>query len=79
VPSDISQGFEQKTDRHFAKYLRDARGGSQEIRTQLALAVQRRHITSAECTRTSGLYEEISKMLSGLIRYLEREDWTHRR
>jgi four helix bundle protein len=28
VVSDIAEGFEQKTDRHFARYLYDARGGA---------------------------------------------------
>ena len=78
VPSDMSEGFEQKTDRHFAKYLRDSRGGCREIRTQLALALQKRFISNAEWTNISALYEEIGKMLTGLIVYLEREDWKHR-
>lgn len=78
VISDIAEGFEQKTDRHFAKYLYDARGRSAEIRAQLFLAWSRSYITGTERARVSALYEEVGRMLTGLITYLEREDRTHR-
>ena len=41
VASDIAEGFEQKTDRHFARYLYDSRGGAREIRAQLDVALGR--------------------------------------
>jgi four helix bundle protein len=79
VASLISEGFEQSTDRHFAQYCYRSRGSSRETRTQLLVAVQPNHITDAECVRISNLYEEIAKMLTGLIRHLETEDRKHRR
>jgi four helix bundle protein len=79
VISDIAEGFEQKTDRHFAKYLYDAKGGSAEIRAQLSIAATRASITEADRLRVSALYEEIGRMLSGLIGHLERENRQHRR
>ena len=78
VVSDIAEGFEQKTDRHFARYLYDARGGAAEIRAQLAIAQRRGHITTADCERVAGAYVEVGRMLSGLITYLEREGREHR-
>ena len=74
IVSDIAEGFETKTDRHFASYLYDARGGAAEIRAQLSIAVSRGHIAEADCARVSGSYDEVGRMLSGLITYLERED-----
>jgi len=79
VASLISEGFEQSTDRHFAQYSYRSKGSSRETRTQLVVAVQRHHITEAECVRISNIYEEIAKMLTGLIRHLETEDRKHRR
>jgi four helix bundle protein len=79
VASDISEGFEQKTDRHFARYLYDSRGGTREIRTQLHVALRRKHISLIECERLSETYAEIGRMLSGLIDHLEREDRPNRR
>ncbi len=78
VVSDIAEGFEQKTDRHFARYLYDARGGAAEIRAQLAIAQRRGSVTTAECERLSTLYVEVGRMLSGLISYLETEGREHR-
>ena len=74
VPSDVAEGFEQKTDRSFAKYLYDARGSAQELRTQLQIAADRNHIGEDECLEYRELYAEVARMLSGLIRHLEKED-----
>jgi four helix bundle protein len=78
IPSDVAEGFEQRTDRHFARFLRDARGGCREICTQLTLALQRKYITDDEHARVSGLYTEIARMLRGLGDYLEESDWKDR-
>ena len=79
VVSAISEGFEMSTDRHFAQYLYRAKGSSREIRSQLIVARQRRLITDSERAAVSDKYEEIAKMLTGLIRRLEADDWKHRR
>jgi hypothetical protein len=47
--------------------------------TQLIVACQRRHIVESERLRIDPLYEEIAKMLTGLIAHLEAEDRKHRR
>jgi four helix bundle protein len=78
VVSAISEGFEQSTDRHFAQYLYRAKGSSREIRTQMIVAVQRRFVTESERVSVSNKYEEIAKMLRGLIRHLEAENRQHR-
>ena len=78
VASLISEGFEQSTDRHFAQYLYRARGSAREIRTQLVVACTRQHLLETERCNVDAKYEEIAKMLTGLIRHLEREDRKHR-
>jgi len=78
VPALIAEGFEQKTDKHFAHYLYIARGSTKETRTHLAVAEKRRHIGKPECDHLCGLYEEIARMSTGLIKHLEREDRQHR-
>jgi four helix bundle protein len=79
VASLISEGFEQSTDRHFAQYCYRSRGSSRETRTQLVVAVQRHHISEAERVPVADRFEEIAKMLTGLIGHLETEDRKHRR
>src|SRR5205809_7308766 len=74
VVSDIAEGFEQKTDRAFARYLYDSKGGAREIRVQLEIALGRGYLTAGEKERFAGSYEEVSRMLSGLIDHLSKED-----
>jgi len=70
VASLISEGSEQSTDRHFAEYCYRSKGSARETRTQLIVAVQREHVTETERVHLARQYEEIGRMLSGLIRRL---------
>ena len=79
VASLIAEGFEQKTDRHFASYLHLARGSSSETRTQLRVARGREYVSEARQAAVSEKYREIEKMLRGLIRHLNEDDWQDRR
>jgi four helix bundle protein len=74
VPSHVAEGFGQKTDRHFAHYLYIARGTTQEIRAHLRVALGRQHIAEGEWKDLCQRYDEIARMLTGLIRHLELED-----
>ena len=74
VPSLISEGFGQNTDRHFAAYLYRARGSSKEMRTHLHVATTRQHVTENERDDLQARYNEVEKMLTGLIKHLNRED-----
>jgi four helix bundle protein len=44
------------------------------VRAHLAVAHQRKYLDEAELMELSGKYEEIGRMLSGLIRYLRQSD-----
>jgi len=79
VPALIAEGFEQKSDRHFAHYLYVAKGSAKESKTHLLVAQSRRHVSAVEAARLGGDYDEIRRMLNGLIEHLEREDRRNRR
>ena len=79
VASLIAEGFEQSTDRHFAQYCYRSRGSCRETRTQLVVGVQRRHLSESERVVTDVKFEEVAKMLTGLIAHLEAEARKHRR
>ncbi len=49
------------------------------MRTQWLVARDRHDINESERGRLSDKYEEIAKMLTGLIAHLEKEDRKHRR
>jgi four helix bundle protein len=78
IPANIAEGFGQQTDRQFARYLYFARGSSQEIRAHLAVARGRNYLTDSELRELSDKYEEIARMLTGLIKYLHTSDRKHR-
>jgi four helix bundle protein len=78
VPSLIADGFPQSTDRFFAQMLYRSRGESAETRTHLRVAKGRQYVTESEMNELCDRYNEIEKMLTGLIRHLEREDRRHR-
>jgi four helix bundle protein len=78
VPSLIAEGFPQSTDRFFAQFLYRARGESSETRTHLRVAWGRNYISEKELLELCDRYNEIEKMLTGLIRHLERENRRHR-
>jgi four helix bundle protein len=48
VLSNITEGFEQPTDRAFAKFLYNAKGSTAEARARLLIARKRRFITQEE-------------------------------
>lgn len=78
VPALIAEGFEQKTDRHFAHYLYIARGSAKETKTHLKIALNRGYLPLEDARRLWVEYDEICAMITGLIQHLEFEDRTHR-
>jgi four helix bundle protein len=74
VPSLIADGFPQSTDRFFAQMLYRSRGESAETRTHLRVAKGREYVTESEMSELCDRYNEIEKMLTGLIRHVEKED-----
>jgi hypothetical protein len=46
---------------------------------QLLVGVHRRHLSEPERAALDAKYEEVAKMLTGLIAHLEAEDRKHRR
>ena len=74
----ISDGFAQSTDRFFAQLCYRSKGEAKETRTHLIVARGRDYLTDAELEALCAKYEEIERMLTGLIHYLERSDWKNR-
>ena len=74
----IAEGFSLGTDRHFAQFLYRSRSESSETRAHLRIANARGQVTQRELDELLVRYNEVEKMLTGLIRYLQREDRTNR-
>lgn len=72
VSSNISEGFERNSDKEFIYFLYVAKGSSAEIRSQLYLALDLNYITKEEFEELFLNISDISKLLSGLIKYLNK-------
>ena len=70
ISSNIAEGFERNTDKEFVYFLYVAKASAGEVRSQLYLAYDLEYITKEEFEKLLESITEISKLLSGFIKYL---------
>ena len=71
ISSNIAEGFERNTDKEFIYFLYVAKASAGEVRSQLFLAFDLDYIIKEEFEKLLESVTEISKLLSGFIKYLE--------
>jgi four helix bundle protein len=74
VVANICEGFEQPTDRAFARYLYISKASTAEAWTRLSLAENRSYITDNEFKARDALGDEVARITTGLIKYLIKSD-----
>ena len=74
IVSNIEEGFEQPTDRAFAKYLYVSKASTAEVRGRLKLAAHREYITKMELHERDEIGDEVARMTVGWIKYLRKSD-----
>lgn len=72
VPSNIAEGYERDSDGDFRRFLKIAKGSNAELRTQLYIASELNLISEPSRKALFSESKEISAMLQGLIRAVER-------
>ena len=70
VMNNIAEGFERKSNNVFKHFLFIAKGSCGEVRSMLYLAKELNKISNDDFESLFALSEEISKILSGLIKTL---------
>jgi four helix bundle protein len=70
ILSNFSEGFEQPTDRAFARYLYTSKGSTAETCTRLCLARKRGYVTESELRGFVQQGDEVRRMTAGLIKHL---------
>ena len=68
--NNIAEGFERRGDKEFKHFLFISKGSCAEVRSMLCLSKELNHINSNQFNSLSKETEEISKLLSGLIKSL---------
>ena len=76
IVSNIAEGYERDGDREFAQFLYIAKGSAGEVRAQLYLALDRHYLTNERFALLSDKARKLSRMLFGLIRYLQQSEMT---
>jgi four helix bundle protein len=70
ILSNIAEGFERGGDKEFTQFIAIAKGSSGEVRAQLYVALDQGYVDQETFDQLSNFTIQISKMLSGLMKYL---------
>ena len=70
IMNNIAEGFERKSNKEFKYFLFVAKGSCGEVRSMLHLAKDLEKLSEQSFNEKYKLAEEISKILSGLIKTL---------
>ncbi len=70
IMNNIAEGFERRSNNEFRQFLYIAKGSCGEVRSMIILAKELQKISEDQCEELITRAEEVSKMLSGLIKKL---------
>ncbi len=74
VLSNIAEGFEREGKTEFRRFLTIAKGSCGEARAQLYVALDQHYITAEQFDAAAHQAVEVSRMISGLIKYLHQSE-----
>ena len=72
ISSNIAEGFERGSDKEFIYFLNVAKASAGEVRSQLYLAYDLEYLNDNDFNELKTNALEISKMISGFIKYLKK-------
>ena len=74
ILANLDEGFEQPTDRAFAKYVYTSKASNAEVRPRLKMAFDKQYITREELDAAHHLCEHVGRLANGLIAHLLRSN-----
>ena len=72
IPSNIAEGFGRDSDKEKRNFLNYAKGSCAELRTQAYIGIEIGYIPRAIGKQWISETQEITAMLSGLMKYIEK-------
>lgn len=74
VMANIAEGYERDGNREFLQFLSQAKGSCGEVRSHLCVALDQGYLSNDEFISVHAMAMEISRMLSGLMSYLQQNE-----
>jgi four helix bundle protein len=71
IMSNIAEGLERGGNKEFLQFLFIAKGSAGEVRSQLFVALDQHYVSNEDYQRLMLLANEVSRMIAGLIKYLQ--------
>ena len=68
ISNNIAEGFERRSNKEFSRFLYIAKGSSEEMHSMLYIAKELQYISEEDFVNLSSDANEISKIISGLIK-----------
>jgi len=75
ILSNITEGFERGGNKEFLQFLAVAKGSCGEVRTQIYVALDQNYIDEKQFAEITEKLKEISRLISGFIKYLQQSDF----
>lgn len=73
IACNIAEGWGRWSRAEYRQFLRNARGSTLELQTQIVIATRQRFVDDQTAVRLDGKAEEVGKMLNGLLRTITPE------
>ncbi len=75
IMDNIAEGFERSSKLEFINFLSIAKGSAGELRSQFYRSLDRKHLSESKFKELFDKIEEVGRMLSGFIDYLNKSEF----